>query len=892
MAGTGHGYEISNISEVKAFQRRCADQFQGLEGFEGDGGWFFTRAFLRFATSDLFVFRIRKQNSASFLEASSDEERPFLVAKIEAGGDVRRFSADQFGSYGPDVVHAADYARHLGRTSPRLLRKAARMSPSDFFARVRRWVPSRARETGLPEGRIAQLFTTTVGRRWIELLDQAALRREGMRMSHCVGEGGYQTAEQGGSSRIFSLRDEDDRPLVTVEASSGRNVSIRQIKAFGNDPVARGARECVCELLDFLGATSNGEYLTYAQITLKNGRWAPIEKVWERAEIAGLDAMAEFRTAVLTSPTRPDVSLLRVSGEADWWKRGERRGLSAVMADQRTWNLDEVRAVARFVDEYGTNNPLAHGPRDQRIVEIDGRHVAFVDAIEKRSAGDVEYFLLPDGAVVVYQSSFGTVPLVEIGPLKDSRGDAATSVVYAMPCSPERWNATDARRCLVVMTEAGAVDMRASLLDDGAVRHPFLRDHYGSDAEKALKELKGRFELRRTPEGRWYSFVLDADRQEARRLEGHWLVGHDLLRLVVASGRPQAWLDVELSEGRVISTPYVRDDEARKEICEFLNRRKAECHEGFWHFRNPLTPKREAGRICHVGGRWRIIRSQGDLAAVFRSRKPQPSDAGAFAMLPISEEKRLKSCDAVFETLAPLWLQARLANKKIGYYVPTGAHAFSPETLDWDWQAVHWFVDNRNLLPAGLRKTFLRAMGDKLVMLAGASRGIGGSREQEEAGMLLRKLVDDLMPSFVEKAARAAFGRKSFFTFRSEDDLVWLDLVPRLEQSRTGAPTASRILDQARTSLYGVDRIDSVQKARVAAGCAVACGGRPDYFFASRMAEMRAKADELATRGEIEASEILAFGARLAEARRDALVEARRREREEWEKRYFPSRAA
>jgi hypothetical protein len=886
MAGTGHEYEISNIGAVRNAQFTCAALFDGVEGFEGDAGWFFSKGFVRFLTSELFVFRLRRENSKTFLEEAADDERDLLAAKVTAGGDVRRFSPDQFKTHGPDVQHAADYARHLKRTAPRALRKAARMSPAEFFARVRRWVPVRSVASDLPEGLVSSVLTTTAGRRWVELRDETALRREGARMSHCVGEGGYTTSAQGGRSRIFSLRDELDRPLVTVEGSVGAIMVIRQIKAFGNNAIAPGARECVCELLDLLGVESTFEYLAYAQITFVKGRgWAPIEKVWKRVEIVGLDALAENRTAILMSPTRPEISLLRVSGANGWWESGVADGLSASMADHRNWHLDEIRAVCRFVDEFGTNNPLAHGTRDQTIVEKDGRHLPFVDAIERHEVGDVEYFVLPDGDAVVYQSSSKTVPLVEIGLLKSSSGDPA-GTLHAMPCSIERWNATDARRCLEVMTHLGATGFRASLVDAGErFRGPYHLD----DRDREIDGLRKKFEIRRSATGRWYSFALEALREKARTTEAEWLVGDDLLRLSI-DGRNY---DVELSSGAVKTIgAWIYSDVVLKEIADFLNRRKAASAEVSYG-RNPLPKKPGSmGWVYHLAGKWRVVRSQRDLSTIFnRSRKARP-DHRVFPLLPVEESERLRTCDDLFRQTAPLWLERRIESDLVTMYPSTGRTFFSDDKVDWDWQAVHWLIDNRGDLPEKLRKKFVKAMGGKLVDVAEGSLTFGGARNQQEAGLLLRKLGGEIPMGLLEKAARTAFKRGCYFRFQDENDLAWLDLAPRLSDAQASAATRRRMLDQARSALYGLASVDTEEKARVLAACALFCGERNDILFDGRMDDVRVRADELSAQGLETVASILRDGAARAEEARDRLIATRKREQEEWMARHFPNRAA
>lgn len=81
--------------------------------------------------------------------------------------------------------------------------------------------------------------TAEDGVRIVELKGPAALLREGALMGHCVGGRGYVDAVRSGAARIFSVRDPQNVPHVTIEVR--RNVA-RQIKGRGNTaPVERWA---------------------------------------------------------------------------------------------------------------------------------------------------------------------------------------------------------------------------------------------------------------------------------------------------------------------------------------------------------------------------------------------------------------------------------------------------------------------------------------------------------------------------------------------------------------------------------------------------------------------------------------------------------------------------
>jgi hypothetical protein len=72
------------------------------------------------------------------------------------------------------------------------------------------------------------------GWKWVDLISQNALTREGQKMGHCVG--GYWDRVKTGREKIFSLRDSDNQPHATIEYVPGQ-ASIDQIKGKQNKGV-------------------------------------------------------------------------------------------------------------------------------------------------------------------------------------------------------------------------------------------------------------------------------------------------------------------------------------------------------------------------------------------------------------------------------------------------------------------------------------------------------------------------------------------------------------------------------------------------------------------------------------------------------------------------------
>jgi hypothetical protein len=62
------------------------------------------------------------------------------------------------------------------------------------------------------------------GMKWVQLMTEMHLAREGNLMHHCVGNAGYTHAMKQGTSEFYSLRDPKNEPHITVEVSIRGNV--------------------------------------------------------------------------------------------------------------------------------------------------------------------------------------------------------------------------------------------------------------------------------------------------------------------------------------------------------------------------------------------------------------------------------------------------------------------------------------------------------------------------------------------------------------------------------------------------------------------------------------------------------------------------------------------
>jgi hypothetical protein len=85
------------------------------------------------------------------------------------------------------------------------------------------------------EDRIEEYRSYLDGFKWVKVIGPKSLEREGKIMGHCVGSYAEQVKEE--NVFIYSLRDEDNRPHVTVEVT--KKLEVRQVKGKANDTVVQ-----------------------------------------------------------------------------------------------------------------------------------------------------------------------------------------------------------------------------------------------------------------------------------------------------------------------------------------------------------------------------------------------------------------------------------------------------------------------------------------------------------------------------------------------------------------------------------------------------------------------------------------------------------------------------
>lgn len=84
----------------------------------------------------------------------------------------------------------------------------------------------------------------------VQLLSRAALRKEGLRMRHCIGQGGYDELLVDPDAGFFSVRDENGKPRATLEIRDGY---IRQFRGPANAEPLDAVKDLAAAAIDTFG---------------------------------------------------------------------------------------------------------------------------------------------------------------------------------------------------------------------------------------------------------------------------------------------------------------------------------------------------------------------------------------------------------------------------------------------------------------------------------------------------------------------------------------------------------------------------------------------------------------------------------------------------------------
>jgi hypothetical protein len=761
MAGTGHSYEIANIGDVRLLVDECA----GMSDDPAATAWFRGKPFLRYATSDKFVLKIRKNASRAFLDAVDDREREFIVRKLDAGQDIRLFSRDQFNRFGPDVRHAIDWIDLLRVSKPTEHAKISKMGPEDLFRKVSVWIPPRSRGTKLPDGKMRHVLTTEDGYVWYELEDALALRAEGDAMSHCVDGLGYARNLEMGELRILSMRSGEGARLLTMELRGGETVEhpwhVRQIQAFANAAAPQAAIGSICAVLNHLAVAprqSQEERRARIAHSAEHG-WQSIYQTWTRVDFLDMDCISDGSEFIVMSPIHPDRPLLSISSPTMGAFRPMLSGAAeppegnytATLADTRHYSIEELRAAADVINAFGADH--SHNS----VFAGRDRAIPFVDSLVEEVADGHVFLRSPQtGNAYVTSETDKAMILLEIG--KEPRFAGFDPGRYwTMPawvCNMPRWKNADAIRCFAAMS---------------AVKSDF----FGTAAAE-MKPITQQFEPVRASEGEWRSFALEARRHDSRKPGIHWMeTGYQLA--FFNEGRRLA--DFTLRGGQLRHLPYTwpfKGIECKEVATRFNGLRITPAADIVGSkLGNRLGRKRgaEENLVC-VAGQWKTVRSQHDLLRMVGSGENlTPGEAAVVLQtLPEDPAHRMRETDALY---------AACLVRKLSAMEPT--HVVMPYRDDR--KSLLWLYDNIALVPQSLRKA---AAKHASILL---DRWSKGSRDflvkTDDHVRIFFAVWRHLPKSVLNRVVSYVFRKCRYWLGRDADDIRWIrEVFPFLENDK------------------------------------------------------------------------------------------------------------
>jgi hypothetical protein len=141
---------------------------------------------------------------------------------VKALNENKEVIVPMFSSYVSDLEHWMDYINTLPPN-----KDLTRLSIPQLQKQVVEWDLSFKKSGGNTSGVVIKTYPT--GFKWVELNTEEGLRYEGSNMNHCV-ENYYDYVQQG-MTKIYSLRDSNNKPHTTIEVTDN---SLRQVKGKNN----------------------------------------------------------------------------------------------------------------------------------------------------------------------------------------------------------------------------------------------------------------------------------------------------------------------------------------------------------------------------------------------------------------------------------------------------------------------------------------------------------------------------------------------------------------------------------------------------------------------------------------------------------------------------------
>jgi hypothetical protein len=546
MASKGHRYEISNRKAVKDtifrlwMNARERHLDQACE-------WITSRHFERYVTGEDFSYPLKPAHVLNAAEADEDCAR--IIEKIESGHEVRRFSASLFESKTPDFDHIFDWITEVKTTCPAEYAKLPRMTVPVVAHKAEKWTESLRKKIVSDGGRMKWLLAIDKHMSWYELTDYSALFYEGAMMSHCVGGSDYATRVNSGQTRIFSLRFNETKPLLTLEVTnSDGSLSLVQIqkKANGGLPVA--LCDAAIALLNWLGVYDFRNRSKHYGLVCEGRLWSSIYDRWIPGELFGRNVLSDGNQTLYMCSSDPRKPLVLVSVGQD--RDGESILQVKAVTDTPPHYVDQIEAcdILNCLTKEKANVSTPWIGWLRRHPET-GLNVPSVDLFESRTINGVTFYVTDngDGEGERYLFPHGADPARF---LLEARRDRY--FMRAKVCDAQTISRSQIARCLAFLNE---ID----------VSYIGLRDDRGPEPETT--QFKKTYDLVRVGE-RWRAFALDKRKRDAKWSDGIWEWSEYLVRYRGKGGH----LDLFIDGGRVTGSHNfgLRTDDGR-ELTTSLN---------------------------------------------------------------------------------------------------------------------------------------------------------------------------------------------------------------------------------------------------------------------------------------------------------------------------------
>lgn len=650
MAGTGHRYEISNPTAVKEFTARmqgAALERELDEAFK----WLTSRHFRKYLTGERYSFQLKP---AHVINSSIPEERrEHIVAKVVAGDEVRRFDPVLFETLGPDLSHILDWIADLKRTEDPLYKKVARMETNVLSTKADAWTKRLNARSIAFGGASEAVISVSSELTWFELKDAHALGYEGSMMSHCVGGHDYAQMVESGKTRIFSLRKDTSKPILTVEIRNDeRGPTLVQIQRRGNGGLPVAYCDAAVALLNAVGARDiYGTARRYALVS-KDGGWSTIFDSWDALPLMGRTALSDGRSLMFMSVRDPSKPLLVVEyalgpQSPERWFTGEFEPLMVRIkqADDLVPHYDDQVEACEIANHFVSRNvEAACGFGLSWMREDDaGKLVPQVDTYERVEMPG--WFFYRDGrgggtASCYLPHSGDPARLLMVA-------EEVKHSVEATVLTGQRITRAETGRCLDFLT---------------ATKTMWLA-YETAEAREANAEFNKLCEPRLVLATReWRSFVADRTEVQATKTAGRWQETDYLLRYL-----PNAFRSIDIHiEGRTVTalSGYEGDKKDLAEIASKL-RQKRLTSDKFLNLSALGRKKGDAPAIFMCGGKWVWSNDGRKLMSLAQQAVETPDDvsesvlsellANANALLQQEDLKAREEIHKIKSVLLPVW---------------------------------------------------------------------------------------------------------------------------------------------------------------------------------------------------------------------------------------------